>query len=250
VRPIPELPAYARIADELRRQILDGTLAPGSRMPTVHEIHETFGVSTRTAYEATRVLQREGLVVSRPGSRATVRARPSAIRMVRSWYRDAPGGSPWRADMAAQGRVGSWEAHSQKTVAPPAVAERLRIAAGDPVMRTEYVFLADGEPTYLSTSWEPWALISGTEVVLPEAGPHAGKGVVDRMTVIGHAPTLAVEDIVPRTLTGPEAERLGLHAGIPVIVIERTYWAAQMPVETADIVVPPPYRPRYEIPIG
>jgi GntR family transcriptional regulator len=117
-------------------------------------------------------------------------------------------------------------------------------------MRTHYVFLADGQPTFLSTSWEPLALTHGTDIMLPEQGPHAGIGVADRMARIGHQPDMAVEELVPRTLTGPEAASLGLRPGIPVIVIERTYLHGELPVETADIVIPPPYRPRYEIPIS
>jgi DNA-binding GntR family transcriptional regulator len=250
VRPIPDTPAYQRIADELRRQILEGELAPGEQMPSLAELAQRFQVSDRTAYEATRVLMREGLIHSRPGAPTLVRERPASVRMVRSWYRESPKGSPWHADMAAQGRSGTWEAHSEAVPAPPAIAERLRIEAGGRTMRTQYVFLADGVPTYLSTSWEPLALTLGTEIMLPEQGPHAGIGVADRMALIGHKPDLAVEDLVPRTLTGPEAASLGLRAGIPVIVIERTYWHGELPLETADIVIPPPYRPRYEIPIG
>lgn len=249
MRPIATA-AYLRIADELRRAILDGTLQPGAPFPTQAEIQETYGVSSRTAVEATRILLDEGLITSKPGTRSTVRARPTAIRMVRSWYRESRGGSPWRADMAAQGRVGAWTSHSEPVPAPPAIAERLHIRAGERVMRTEYVFTADGDPTYLSTSWEPMAFTAGTDILLPESGPLAGGGVAERMATIGKAPTLAVEEFVPRTLTGPEAEKLGLRAGIAIIVIERTYWHEDTPVETADIVVPPPYRPRYEIPIG
>lgn len=251
MRPIAETYAYQRIADDLRRQILGGTLAPGSQLPSLAELAAHYGVSDRTAYEATKVLAAEGLTLSRSGAPTLVRSLPAAIQLVRSWYRDAPAGSPWRAAMATQGRTGSWDAHSEPTDAPPGIANRLRIEVGDRVMCTEYVFLADGEPTYLSTSWEPLALTRGTPVLLPEQGPHAGLGVADRMALIGHPPTRAVEEIAPpRTLSGQEAAKLKLRAGIPVTVIERTYWQDELPLETADIVVPPPYRLLYEFPVG
>jgi DNA-binding GntR family transcriptional regulator len=250
VRPIPDSPVYQRIADELRRQILDGELAPGEQLPSLAELAQRFQVSDRTAYEATRVLMGEGLIHSRPGAPTLVRERPASVRLVRSWYRESPKGSPWHADMAAEGRTGTWEAHSERVPAPSAIAERLHIDPGDSTMRTHYVFLADGQPTFLSTSWEPLALTHGTDIMLPEQGPHAGIGVAERMALIGHQPDLAVEELVPRTLTGPEAASLGLRAGIPIIVVERTYWQGELPLETADIVIPPPFRPRYEIPIG
>lgn len=246
-----DVPAYQRIADELRRAIIEGTLAPGSRLPSVPELARTHDVSPRTAYEATKILLTEGLTISKPGSGSIVRQRPAIVRLVRSMYEGNAGkGSPWRAAMAAAGREGSWQCHSQEVHAPPAVAERLRIEAGDRTMRTEYVYLADGEPAYLATSWEPMALTLGTPILLPEDGPHAGKGVADRMAVIGHRPTRWLEELEPRPLTIAEGDLLGLHAGISILVTHRTYYDGDLPVETADIVMPPHYRPVYEGPVA
>jgi DNA-binding GntR family transcriptional regulator len=240
-----------RIADDLRTQIADGTLAPGTRLPTLNDLKVQYGVAQRTVFDAAQILITEGLITGKSGSGYHVRQRPAVIRMVRSWYRDSAGkGSPWRADMAAQGRAGAWEWQSKPAPAPPAIAERLRISPGDRVMRTAYTFTADGEPTYLSTSWEPMAITAGTEILLPEDGEHAGKGVADRMALIGHQPTRVDEEVVPRTLTSAEAGKLRLHAGIAVVVIERTYYDGDLPLETADIVLPPHYRAVYQIPTG
>lgn len=250
MRPI-NTPKYELIADELREQIIDGTLAPGAKMPSLAELQARYDVSDRTAYEATKVLANEGLTFSRPGAGSFVRARPDVVRMVRHWYRDAAGkGSPWRAEMAAAGRRGSWKATSTRVEVPPAIAERLAIRPGEPAMRTSYVFTADEEPTYLSTSWEPLSITLGTQIMLPEQGVHAGKGVVDRFETIGIRITRATEELVPRALTIAEGEKLRLRSGIPVIVIERTYYASDTPVETANIVLPPTYHAVYEIPVG
>lgn len=249
VRPI-ETPKYQQIADELRRRILDGVYPPGSRFPSQSQLTREYDVSSRVVVDATKLLLAEGLLESRSGAATRVRNRPAAVRMVRSWYLEQRDGSPWRADMAAQGRIGAWESQSQRVSAPPAIAERLAIEPGAKVMRTGYVFTADGEPTYLSTSWEPMALTLGTDILLPEDGPHAGRGVAERMAVIGHPPTRVDEEILPRTLTVAEGEQLRLHPGIAIIVIQRTYYDGDLPLETADIVIPPPYRPLYQIPIG
>lgn len=248
MRPITS--KYEQIADELREQIIDGTLAPGTRLPTLAELMERYGVAERTAFEAAKILLTEGLITSKPGSRYMVRERPAIKRMVRTWYIEPAGGSPWRADMAAQGRVGSWSSRSSSIAAPPAIAERLRINPAERVMRTAYIFTADGEPTYLSTSWEPMSLTIGTEIMLPEDGEFAGMGVVDRFAAIGVTVTRAIEEVLPRNLTNAEAQKLKLRAGTPVQVIERTYYAGDQPVETADIVIPTHLRPVYEIPVG
>jgi DNA-binding GntR family transcriptional regulator len=251
VRPIATR-KYIDIADKLRQQIVDGRLAPGSRFPTLAEIQEEHGVAEGTAHQATRVLLNEGLIETKPGAQTRVRERPEVIRLVRSWYLEPPSGSPWHADMAAQGRVGSMESHSDRENALPAIAERLAIATGDPVVRTTYMYMADEKPTFLATSWEPLGLTGGDQSpsLTPEGGPLGGWGIVRRLREVGVTVTRAVEEIVPRTLTGPEALKLGLRPGIAIVVIERTYFTDEdQPVETADMIITPPYRPRFEIPV-
>jgi DNA-binding GntR family transcriptional regulator len=250
VRPITTS-RYEQIADELRQAINDGTLAPGTRLPPVRELATRYGVSTRTIVEATRLLLAEDLLTSHQRGTTTVRERPTIMRMVRQMYQGHAGqGSPWRAEMAAQGRIGDWVSQSQETPAPPTVAERLRIEPGAPTIRTSYTYRADGSPVYLATSWEPLAITLGTDIVLPESGPHAGKGVRDRMALIGHRPTLGVEELELHTLTKGEAQALRLRAGMAALIIHRVYYDGELPLETADIVLPRNYRPVYEIAIG
>ena len=242
------------IADELRARILDGRLRPGARFPTLAEIQDEYGVAEGTAFRAAKTLFDEGLTDTRPGAATRVRGRPEVIRLARSWDLDSPSGSPWHAELAAQGRVRAFEARSEATTAPPDIAERLSIATGDAVVRTTYRYTAehttDAKPRFLATSWEPAGPIGSTAAPAPEGAPFGGWGIIRRLAQVGITVTRAVEEVVPRTPTRPEAETLGLRAGIPITVIERTHYAGDEPVETADLVIPPPYRPRYEIPVA
>jgi len=245
-------PAYLRIADDLRRQIIEGRLAPGERIPGRYDLARQYDVSDKIAMKAVQVLVSEGYVESRSGAGTYVRQRPAVRRLARSWYREARGraSSPFRADMEAQGRAGTWRSKSQSDTAPPGIAERLAIDEGDPVMRTHYVFLADGEPVMLSTSWEPLELTRGTPVMLPEEGPYAGAGVVARMRAIGQEIGMASEIITARSITAAEAAELDEPLGSIVMVIQRTYATEERPVETADIVVPVDrYELAYMIPV-
>lgn len=249
--PIPaKPPPYQAVADVLREEILSGLLAPGSPLPTGDEIAVRFGMVRTTAVRAVRLLIAEGLVVSKPGARSYVRELPSIIRLTRDWYSRPGTGSPWRATMAAIGRIGSWVHSSSVEDAAPAVAERLRIASGDGVMHTAYLYLADGEPAYLADSWEPLAITSGTAVRFPERGEYAGAGVRDRMAAIGHAPDRYREEHRPRILTAAQGERLGLHPGIVVDVIHRTYFEGELPLETATLVLAPHVVAVYEGPVA
>jgi DNA-binding GntR family transcriptional regulator len=243
---------YRQIADELRTQILDGTLAPGAKLPSTDQLRQQYGVTVTVASQARQVLIAEGLVEGRPGSGAYVRERPSLKRMSRGHYRREGSGSPFAAEQHAAGRDPSWTCSSETITAPPAIAERLAVSPGDPVMRTTYVFKADGQPVMLSTSWEPLSLTGGTAIVLPESGPHAGKGVVERMATIGVAVKEVTEEVGARAALAAEADELGGLAGNTVLVIRRTYYDAdRRPVETADIVLPSDrYTVEYWSPVG
>ncbi|GAB3207083.1 GntR family transcriptional regulator [Marinactinospora thermotolerans] len=244
-------PTYQRIADELRRRIIAGDYGPGDRLPSRQALATEFDVGPRIAADAVQQLVAEGYVVSRTGSGSYVRPKPPLRRLTRSWYREARDGSPFRADMAAQAVRGGWESTSQPVPASENIAHRLAIGAGDEVMRTHYTFTGDDEPVMLSTSYEPLEITRGTEIVLPEDGIHAGRGVVERMRVIGHEITHASEIVTARTASAEEADRLRIARGAVVMVIRRTYSTTDRPVETADIVVPTDrYELAYTIPVG
>ncbi|MFD8701930.1 UTRA domain-containing protein [Kitasatospora sp. NPDC059648] len=75
--------------------------------------------------------------------------------------------------------------------------------------------------------------------MLPEAGPHAGFGIADRMSLIGIEVGAPVERVSARQANRSEAQALGVAPAVPVMAIERTYYdqATDRPVETADIVL-------------
>ncbi|KIH98720.1 hypothetical protein LP52_11275 [Streptomonospora alba] len=243
--------SYQRIADELRRRIITGELTSGERMPSRQALADEFGVGPRVAADAVQQLVAEGYAVSRTGSGTYVRPKPPLRRLTRSWYRESRGGSPFRADMAAQARSGGWESASETVPASEEVAARLAIEPGAEVMRTGYTFTADNEPVMLSTSYEPLAITRGTPVVLPEEGPYAGRGVVERMREIGQRILHANELVTARSTDVAEADRLRIGRGTAVIVIKRTYYTQDHPVETADIIVPSDrYELAYTIPVA
>lgn len=243
-------PTYQRIADDLRRSIVDGVLSPGAKLPSRHELARTYGVSDRVAVEAVRLLVAEGFVEARSGSGSYVRQRPERQRLTRSWYTSRRGGSPFKADMAEAGIPGTWQSSTERVPMTPAIAARLGAGSGDLAMRTAYTFLGGGQPVTLSVSWEPAALTAGTAIMLPEEGPHAGKGVVERMAVIGQRITHAEETVAARPALASEAERLAIRPGSIVLTIARIYRTDDRAVETADIIIPVErYALVYDVPV-
>lgn len=194
-----EQPPYLRIADVLRRRIADQEWVPGDRLPSRAQIAEECGVGENVIRRAQELLISQGVLEGRAGSGTYVAAPRQRVRVVRSSAREQPSGSPFRADMKAAGKQGDWESRTEaKVPASAEIAGRLGISEGDLCVRTVYEFLADGRPVQLSTSWEPYDLTAGTLVVLPEGGPHAGVGVVNRMAQIGVTVSHAVEQPEPR----------------------------------------------------
>ncbi|MFD6874713.1 MULTISPECIES: GntR family transcriptional regulator [unclassified Streptomyces] len=250
---MPEQPPYLRIADVLRQRIAEHEWTAGDRLPSRAQIADECGVGENVVRRAQELLISQGVLEGRAGSGTYVAEPRQRVRVVRSSAREQPGGSPFRADMQALGRQGNWESRTEaKVPATAEIAARLGIGEGELCVRTVYEFLADGRPVQLSTSWEPYELTAGTLVVLPEGGPHAGVGVVNRMAAIGITVSHAVEQPEPRPATAEEASLLGIQKAALVTHIRRTYYSDQgHPVETADIVVPVALcEIVYEIPVG
>lgn len=250
--PVEE-PAYLRIAADLRARILAGEYAPGDKIPTETRLMGEHGVSRTVIKWAVSELKRDGLVEGRRGSGVYVRDVRRLVR--RSAYRNIREGgsgstSPFARDAEAAGRQGRWEHESQRMPADLETARRLAIQPGDPVMSTRYVYYADEEPIQLAHSREPLSITAGSLVELPEEG--AAVGVVARFDLIGVHIDEVLEEVTARLAYPHEIGALDLpKRGSYVLVIERTYFAAGRPVETADIVLQGDrYRLQYRLPIS
>ncbi|MDR3082562.1 MAG: GntR family transcriptional regulator [Streptomyces sp.] len=237
---MPREAPYLAVADALRARILAGEWEVGERLPSQAQLAQEYGVGRNVTQKAMDRLIIKGLLEGRPGSGTYVCVPRERLRMVRSRHRERRCGSLSGSGMKERGTAGAWDSHSQVRVpAPEAIAERLAIRPGDLCVNTHYEFLADGQPVQLSESWEPLAITDGTPIVLPEKGPLAGKGVVERMRSIGVVVESVVELPRPARATQEQANLLGISVGDLVLQIERTIYATDgRPVETADIVIP------------
>ena len=79
--PTKSLPRHRIIAETLRRQIKDGEIAVGIRLPTEEQLCRIFDASRQTLREALRTLAEEGLIVrrQRAGSVVVARERPTVF---------------------------------------------------------------------------------------------------------------------------------------------------------------------------
>jgi GntR family transcriptional regulator len=254
-------PVYLRVLEDLRMRIREGLLAPGARVPSRNAIIARYGVGETAAKHALRVLATEGLIEARSGSGSYVRQLPASRHLEHDrlhfpgspfgFDETEPAAEATPGDHAAACKV-TWE-HQTEHVAPPAaILRRLGSSAATAlVTATRYLLTADGEPVQLATSYEPAGLTEGTAVALPEQGPLAGRGVIERMASIGIVIDQVLEELTVRQSLLAEAEALALPAGAPVLHIERVHLSAGEPVETADIVIPADrFRLRYRFATG
>ncbi|MEU5236824.1 GntR family transcriptional regulator [Streptomyces lydicus] len=63
----PDRPRWRQVADVIRERIADGTYPPRTRVPSVVEMLEEFGIATTTGQKVHRGLRAEGLIYTEPG---------------------------------------------------------------------------------------------------------------------------------------------------------------------------------------
>lgn len=191
---------YLRLAATLRRHIADGDWPPGTRLPSAREISTQFDYPRNVAQRALATLHAEGLAEGKRGARLVVAEHPVEVSILDDADADWPHG---RGD-------------TERTAvrADATLAERLRVPVRTS-LRRERVELLDsrGRPAMVLTTWR-----QGTR-----KRSHATYACVLRLDALSSA----------------DAALLGLAAGIPVLVIERTrYDGEDVPVQVADLVLP------------
>lgn len=74
----PDEPRWRQVARVIRGRIDDGTYPPRTRVPSVVEMLEEFGIATSTGQKVHRALRAEGLIYTEPGMGSFVAAQPPA----------------------------------------------------------------------------------------------------------------------------------------------------------------------------
>jgi GntR family transcriptional regulator len=133
-----------QMADVLRRQVMHGLL-DGEVLPSEPALASDFGVSRNTVREALELLRREGLVHRIPGvgTVAAQRKYLHGIDQLMGLAETLPG--PVRNEVRVAGLV----------EAPAAVARRLDLVPGEPVIHLERRRFADDVPLSLDLTYLP-----------------------------------------------------------------------------------------------
>jgi GntR family transcriptional regulator len=234
--PSSDRPLFRQLADELRLEIRSGRRPGGSQLPTESEFQSQYRVSRTTVRAALRLLETEGLVVTRKGFGSFVRERPP-IRRVASSRRHAAhraSGQPiFDTEVAAQDQRPSRRMlEVGRGEAPPDVAAWLEIKAEELVVVRRRLQLVNDEPAVLSASYFPLWLASETRLELPGPLPEGPDSAIENM---GHRFARVVEVVSTRMPTPEEMHVLRLQPGTPVVrLLHIDYDAEDRPLQVAD----------------
>ncbi len=154
---------WRQIVGEIERAIAEGTLPPGSRLPTEAALAQRYAVNRHTVRRAMEELARDGQVRVEQGRGSFVAEDVldyaiAARTRFSEWIR--------RHDREPSGRVLSLAT----LPAPRAIAEALGIAPGAAMVRLERLGLADGRPVSLGQHHFAVARFPGIEAALASHG--------------------------------------------------------------------------------
>jgi GntR family transcriptional regulator len=216
--------AHAQIEDWLADAIAAGQLGPGDRLPSESELAAWLGVSRMTLRHALGELAQRGLVTRAVGRRGgTFVAEPKLEQ-------DLTTLAGFSEQLRRHGKVaGARVLAAAQIPASRAAAVALELAEGDPVHDVRRIRLADSRPIVIEHSQFPARLFPD---LLDRRLDGSLYDLLDAS--YGLRPHRARESLEPVVAGVREAEALEVDEGSPLMLVERTAYAADgRPVEYA-----------------
>lgn len=207
--PSEDRAIYRRIADHYRQLILDGSLAPGTKLPTLREIMAERGVTMSTAAAAMAELRREGLTIARPRA-GTVVAEPGSSNVAtRVHTYTATGRALTAGETSRILEVGTAAAETE-------IAARLGVEAGSLVHIRRRLVSRSGLPVHLTSSYYPPFVVAAT----PELAEPVSTGGSRELAAIrlGAAQDQVEEEVTSRLAS--EDETIALDLSEPPVVTQ------------------------------
>lgn len=246
LNPHSDRPLYRQLADELRRQIAAGELSPGDRIPGEGELAQLHEVERGTVRRALEVLRKSGLITSARGRGTFVRERQPVRRISSDRYRvevdqtrgQSEPATSFTADQGIEWSRYRLDRSYSNVPASADLAALLRVDEGTELLERQFTFWADDQPTQMSVSYYPLAMVAGTPVADPANEPWPG-GNIAQLATLGITVTTVLESVSTRMPMPDEVEALRIPDGVPVFAITRRMLAGERVVEAAvDIIIP------------
>ncbi len=138
--------SWKTVRDRVHARVLDGTYAPGDRLPRDEDLAEQFGCARSTVQRAMQDLSLSGIVERRRKGGTRVRRDPVTRATL-----DIP---ITRNEVESRGAVYGYQLIEQTTAPPaPAIAARLEIPGAEDMLRVRALHLSDGRPFVFEDRW-------------------------------------------------------------------------------------------------
>ena len=215
------LPLYAQVENVIIDRISDGSLPPGTRLPSEDDLVQEYAVSRTTIRAAIQSLIQRGLVEIRRG-KGTFVTHPKITQELTEL-------TGFVEDMQALGRHAEAQVLDQQVVAAnQIVARQLAIPQGTLVVRIQRVRLADAIPLSFDETYLPKQL--GEKVMADNLETEPIFSLLEQKY---RTPLVEAEYRLEAVCADPTvATALCIDVGSPIFLIERTsYSTGHRPVD-------------------
>jgi GntR family transcriptional regulator len=213
--PNSPVPLHAQVEDALLKAIGDGVLPTGSRLPSEDELVVRFAVSRTTVRTAIQSLIARGLISIRRG-KGTFVTQPIVTQELTEL-------TGFVEDMRSLGHTPTAQVLDRRLVAASeTVARQLSIQRGASVARIQRVRLADGMPMSFDETYLPQAL--GEKIMADDLENQPIFSLLEQKYA---TPLIEAEYRLAAVAShGTVARALGIDAGSPIFLIERTSFSS------------------------
>lgn len=227
---------WQQIGEALERQIKEGVLPPGARMPTEAELMRQFDVSRSTIRRAMSTLEERGLVRIEQGRGTFVYDGPINYAISRT--------TKFSENLAREGHAATYEVRRvQEIAADETVAAHLLLEAGDPVCEILRLGRADDVPLsytsfYYSARRFP-AMLEKGRTIASQTALLAAFGVKEFRRLVTWITARPPSDEEARALSIPRSRWLLISRKVDVDA-ERTpvcYAEARFPADRMQYVI-------------
>ncbi len=215
------LPLHAQVEEALVKSMAAGLLSPGSRLPSEEHLIERFAVSRTTIRTAIQSLVARGLVEIRRG-KGTFVTQPVITQELTAL-------TGFVEDMRVLGREASARVLDRRLVAASeTVARQLSLQRGAAVARIQRLRLADGMPLTFDETYLPQEL--GEKIMADDLENQPIFSLLEQKYA---TPLIEAEYRLAAVAShGTVARALGIEAGSPIFLIERTTFSvSRQPVD-------------------
>ena len=217
---IKSQPLHARVADEMRRAVADGTWPPGSKIPTEPNLCTEYDVSRVTVRHAVSALRAEGLLEIRQGDGTYVRV-PHDPRQRTTLERAVTHSSGGYTTASS----GQWDAAERPSVehvqAEPAAAALLDITPKEAAMLVERLLIGPAGTRLRQTILIPMRYAIDTPLAVPSGGHFTTAANAYAALASRHGKIEWLDVTSARMPTPDETQVLHVPAAHPLLITQR-----------------------------